>query len=66
MLFPMAYISVYTVSACKFRVHFLELIKYGFHPFTKIESLALTVHREIMNIKTDPYTILGNIRLQIA
>ena len=38
MLFPMAYISVYTVTACKFRVYFLELIKYSFHPYTKIES----------------------------
>ena len=38
MLVPMAYISVYTVTACKFRVHFLELIKYSFHPYTKIES----------------------------
>ena len=27
MLFPMAHISVYKVTACKFRVHFLELIK---------------------------------------
>ena len=26
MLFPIAYISVYTETACKFRVHFLELI----------------------------------------
>ena len=24
MLFPMAYISVHTVTACKFRVHFVE------------------------------------------
>ena len=38
MLFPFAYIAVYTVTACKFRVHFLELIKYSFHPYTKIES----------------------------
>ena len=27
MLLPMAYISVYTVTACKFWVHFLELVK---------------------------------------
>ena len=38
MLFSMAYISGYKVTACKFRVHFLELIKYSFHPYTKIES----------------------------
>ena len=36
--FPIAYISVYTVAACTFRVHFLELNKYSFHPYTKIES----------------------------
>ena len=38
MLFPMAYISVHTVTACKFRVHFVEFIKYSFHLYTKIES----------------------------
>ena len=38
MLFPMAYILVYKVTAFKFRVHFLELIKYSFHPYTEIES----------------------------
>ena len=38
MLFPIAYISVYTVTAGKFRVHFLELIKNSFHPYTKSES----------------------------
>ena len=31
MLFPDC-----SVTACKFRVHFLELIKYGFHPYTRI------------------------------
>ena len=36
MLFPLAYISVYTVTACKFWVHFLEIIKYRFHPYTKL------------------------------
>ena len=35
MLFPIAKISVYTVIACKFRVHFLKIIKYSFHPYTK-------------------------------
>ena len=37
MLFPIAKISVYTVIACKFRVHFLELVKCSVHPYTKIE-----------------------------
>ena len=37
MLFPMAYISVYIVTACKFRVHFLELVKYSSYPYTKFE-----------------------------
>ena len=27
LLFPMAYILVYTVTACKFRLHFLVLVK---------------------------------------
>ena len=38
MLFLMAKISVYTVTACKFRVHCFDLIKYSFHPYIKIES----------------------------
>ena len=37
LLFPMVCISVYTATACKFRVHFLDLVKYSFHPYTKIE-----------------------------
>ena len=37
LLFQMACIPVYTATACKFRVHFLELVKYSFHPYTKIE-----------------------------
>ena len=37
LLFPMACIYIYTATACKFRVHFLELVKYSVHPYTKIE-----------------------------
>ena len=33
ILFPMAYISVYTVTSRKFREHFLELVKYSSYPF---------------------------------
>ena len=36
LLFPIAYTSVYKVTECKFRVHFLKLVKYSFHPYAKI------------------------------
>ena len=56
---PMVCISVYTATARKFRVHFLELANCSVHPYTKIELSALTVHREMMNLKTDLSSFLG-------
>ena len=61
----MVYFFVYTGTACKFRAHFLALVKYtsSVHPYTKI---ILTVHRE-MNLKIDPHILFNeSLRLLIA
>ena len=34
---PMACIPVYRATACKFQVHFLELVKYSVHPYTTVD-----------------------------